>query len=221
MTKLTADEIAKLPPYLVDTASHSAAIQHLKVLSSTDNTVSVIAAVPGSVGYGRSADGSIITFEYSAQSHHTHSTASPAIVDLNHHQDEVIGYISRTDVNVEGQLINDITIYDKYQFYVPIMRDNLHDGVSIESNIKSGVWLSDKRVLVTSYELTGVAVLFAKPPACDKEICRVISNDVKAKEHLQIHELLSKIDGMTEAELQDSYAKVNAEIAARENKTTV
>ncbi len=220
MTTLTKEEIAKLPPYTaVNSPTQSAAVQHLKVLSTAGNTVRVIAAVPGSVGYGHAPDGTLITFEYSAISHFNHAVTDPAIVDLNHHTDEIIGHISKTETDSEGQLINDITIDDKYSFYVPIMLGNLHDGVSIESNITSGVWLSDTRVLVTGYTLTGIAVLFAKPPACDKEICRVLSSEVVDKEHLAIHDLLVKIDGMTDDEIVDSYNKVIVEIAAREEAT--
>lgn len=217
MTALTKEQIAKLKPYVAEpTPTQSAAVQHLKVLSTTGNTIRVIAAVPGSVGFGNG-----ITFEYSAISHFTHAKVAAPIVDLNHHQDEVIGGITHTETDPEGNLINDITIDDRYKFFVPIIRDNLHDGVSIESNIKAGVWLNEKRVLVTEYELTGIAVLFTKPPACDKEICRVISQDMNHnREHLAIHELLAKIDGMTDDEVRESYKKIQAEIASRETTTT-
>jgi hypothetical protein len=218
-TKLTKEQLAKLPAYKPEAAaaSRSSAVQHLEIVSTAGNTIRVVAAVPGSVGY--SPDGEI-TFEYSAISHFTHTTAKPAIVNLNHHQDEIIGAITHSEADPEGQLINDITIADKFDFFVPIVLSNRHEGVSIEAIIKAGVWLSDRRVLVTEYELTGIAVLFTKPPACDKEICRVISADMNHnREHLAIHDLLSKIDGMTDDEIKASFLKVEAEIAERTKHT--
>jgi hypothetical protein len=191
-------------------------VQNVEVLSAGMNLIKVIASAPGSVGYG--ANG--VTFHYTAASHMTHELDPNAYVDLNHHPDEKIGHLTASESDHMGNLITSMKIDPQYDFFTPIIKDNRHDGVSIETQVKDGHWIDDKNVLVNSYILSGIAVLFSKPPACDKDICHVLSHDASVKEHGENHELLAEIDAMDEEHLKESYKNVVTELAARNSSAS-
>lgn len=220
-TKYNSSELAALPEFNHEAGIRTAIAQNLEVLSQHGNRIRVIGSVPGAVGF--SPDGSVL-FEYTSASHYNHEVDDETIVNLNHHQDEVIGIIASSEVDVDGNLIIDMEISEKYSFFVPIIRDNLHDGVSIEAIITAGRMLSDTHVLVTNYILTGIAVLFTKPPACDKDICHVLSSangddsamDNISKQHLEVHDHMFTLSGKDEAELRNILSEIDSEFARRE-----
>lgn len=190
-------------------------VQNMEVLSAGGNVIKFLASAPGSVGF--TADG--ITFHYTAQSHMTHTMAANPIVDLNHHVDEVIGSILESESDHEGNLIVTTNILPKYDFFVPAIRENRYDGISIETIVTEGYWMDEENVLVTSYILTGIAVLITKPPACPSDVCNVISTATVAQ-HGDVHDLLTKIDTMDAEHLLESYQNILAEIESRKTAAT-
>lgn len=213
-SKISKSEMQALPTMETRTASKSHLIQNLEVLSSHANRIRVIASVPGAVGF--SLDGSII-FEYTAASHFVHENDVDMIVNLNHHGDEVIGRIVSTETDLDGNLIVEAEIFEEYSYFVPIIKAGLNDGHSIESIITEGRMVSDTRVLVENYLLTGIAFLFTKPPACDKEFCHVLSSDASQVDLTQIATL---IDDMSEDDLNASYANIMREMQSRKLDST-
>lgn len=208
--KYSKSELADMPKLEEPTQAHTHLAQGMEVVSSHGNRIRLIASVPGAVGF--SPDGQTV-FEYTAAAHFSHTLDEFPIVNLNHHADEVIGAIVSSETDLDGRLILEVEIFEPYSYFVPIIRDGLNDGHSIEGIIESGHMVSDTRVLVDSYLLTGIGFLFTKPPACDKDICRVLSSNADNAEDLaKLGELITE---MQPDELQESYSNLMNEIRAR------
>ncbi len=212
MIEYTKEQVKAMKPYEVKRAAASTnVVQNIEILSAETTVIKFIAATPGSVGYA--SDGT--TFHYTAGSHMTHQREPGAFVDLNHHVDEIIGLITQSETDHLGNLIVSTELDAKYDYFSPIVKANRHDGVSIETIVTSGYWIDEKNVLVSSYILTGIAFLFSKPPACDKDICHVLSADTSVQQHGELHEILADIEKMDEEHLRESYKNVLTELDAR------
>jgi len=211
--KLTKSQMKALPKFEQKLESQSHIIQGLHVESNGGNRIRLVASVPGAVGF--SPDGSVV-FEYTAASHFTHEPNDFMHVDLNHHEDEQIGAIVSSEADIDGNLVVEYEVFPAYSYLVPIILSELNDGHSIEAIILEGRMVTDTRVLVEKYLLTGIAVLFAKPPACDKDICRVLSSNVGEETDVYVTQIVETVKNMNKDELQKSYTNVVAELKRRE-----
>lgn len=213
MTQITDNMSDKqsFPP-----AVRQIAVQSMKILSSHENRIKVLASTNSSVGF--SPDGEVM-MQYTAAAHMTHELHENPIVDLNHHQDEVIGRIVSSEATLEGNLIVEFEIEPKYGFFVPIVKNELHDGVSIEGIVTSGRWVDEHTFIIGTYILTGIAVLFTKPPACDKEICNVLSADRSPSEFYDIYSKVAEVNEDDPAELENTLLAISNEILKAESSS--
>lgn len=199
-------------------ASRGVEMQNVRVISANEGRIRVIGAVPGLTGF--SPDGSI-RYEYSAGAMFGHELEPGAIVDINHDTRAVVGQIFATDVTLDNEVIVDFEFLPKYAYLTPLVKSGDFDGVSIETEVVSGHMIDEGHVIITHFILTGIAVLFGKPPACDKEVCRVLSSDADAPQAVQIYDIISQIDSMGDEELVASLANIEAELKQRNQDSTI
>lgn len=188
-------------------------VQLAKVVSEHgDKTVTVIGSVPGASGF--SPDG-LVQVIYSDLAHENHTLMPGAIINVNHDVSAVVGEIPQSSVDEDSRLLVDMRYFEKYDFMREAMLTGNYDGISIEASITDGAWIDDSTFLATGYILTGIATLFAKPPACGLEECHVLAGAVQSSNITQYREV---IKNLSREEFDKLYEKVREEVETRNVK---